>query len=604
MTLQKNQMNRRSFISKMGYGLGTVGFIGATSPFRTFISPDNSGPGTVKKLFATTDYTDNVLINNSLMSISQLDDLHRGLAEMGVTRHQWIHDSFWGIDEEYPHGFDILAEAVQSAHAHGIEFYALLKPFEGGGFSFFLPHSMPFNEDSVAFKDLRGICPIASKYASEHPEMNLKRKPGTYEFDTVVKAIRLVKWNDAPTRIREEHLSIFTSPTNNEFVPYHGDVSFRETVEWRFRFPKWRRCRIIHLENLNIPAEHRYILIKSLLADGGGDFRNEKGNIIELIGANDEVIPHTLSTGPVDFETHDKALYQSRFMKQLVPYLRSPAVHEEMADEEKLRTHYENFYNFGRYELTDWMSLDGQGYIAAACGKPEYMAGNMHPVYPEVRRHWLDLVSHCLERGVDGINFRVANHTRISDHWDYGYNEPVLDASDGKTDYPTISRINGNAYTQFLREARELIKDRGKGLTIHLHAGMLITDERGRLPVLPPNFEWQWETWVKEIADALELRGSWTLRPWNLQKALDIFSNRTRAAGKPFYYQSDFHTMTNDEGRKHCKSYEVDLVKSHPGIDGFVLYETANYTHINHNGAIEVKPFLREALKPYYHLNK
>ncbi len=600
----KNPMNRRSFILKMGYGAGSLSLMGATMPFNTFISPDNSSPKTVKKLFATTDYTDNVIINNSLMSISQLDDLHRCLAEMGVSRHQWIFDSFWGMDEKHPHGFDVLAEAVKSAHAHGIEFYALIKPFEGGGFGYFLPHTMPFSDDSVAFKDIRGICPIARKFAAEHPEMNLKRKPVTDEWDATVKTINLVKWNDEPTRIKKEHLTILTSSTNNKYAPYHGDFSFRETVEWRFGFPKWRLCRIIHLENLNIPQEHKYILIKCLLVDEKGDFSNEMGNIIEIIGANDKIIPNILSTGPVSFELHNKAIYQSDYFKQLVPYLRSSIVQKEIDNEQKLKTHYDNFYNFGKYELTDWITLDKQGYIAAACGTPEYMIGNMHPIYPEVRKHWLDLVSHCLDRGVDGVNFRVANHTRIANYWNYGYNEPVLEAAKGNTDYPTISRINGNAYTQFLREARELIKKQDKGLSIHLHAGMLVTDERGRLPVLPPNFEWQWETWVNEIADALEFRGSWTLRPWNLQKVLDIFSNHTMAAKKPFYFQSDFHTMTSDEGRKHCKSYEVDLVKSHPGIDGFILYETANYTHINHNGAIEVKPFLKEALKPYYHSNK
>ena len=102
------------------------------------------------------------------------------------------------------------------------------------------------------------------------------------------------------------------------------------------------------------------------------------------------------------------------------------------------------------------------------------MFGNLHPIYPEVRRHWLDLTRYCLDRGADGWSiFRVANHVRPADPWEYGFNEPVLEAAGGKTDIATISRINGNAYTQFLREARELLTSRGKRMTVHLHSGML-----------------------------------------------------------------------------------------------------------------------------------
>jgi hypothetical protein len=137
-------------------------------------------------------------------------------------------------------------------------------------------------------------------------------------------------------------------------------------------------------------------------------------------------------------------------------------------------------------------------------------------------------------------------------------------------------------------------------MTIYLHAGMLIRDERDRLPVLPPNIEWQWETRVREIADEFHFRGAWTLRPWNLNKAIDIFSAVTKEMNKPFYYQSDFHTMTNDEGRRVFKIHETDYVKGHPGLDGFILYETANYTKLNENGKIETKPFMKEVIKSYF----
>ncbi|MBD3375360.1 hypothetical protein GF406_10020 [candidate division KSB1 bacterium] len=599
MSKPSNQINRRSFLSRSLCGMGALA-VGQTSGLfgRTALARSNSHS---KALYATSDYTDNILINSAFMDRQQLDDLHKCLAEIGVTRHQWIVDTFWNIYDDYPHGFDLLANAVESAHAHGIEFYAEIKPFENGGFGVAFPHSMPFSEDMQAFRDLRGIFPVAGPFASQNPHLCLKRKPDTHKVDGPVKTIRLVKWNDSPTRVKPEHLSIWSSSANNHFKQYNGPVEYKETIDWRFRFPKWRQSRILSMEGLDLPEDHHYVLIKCSLADRGGDFRNECGNILELVNGDGELIPHTLGTGRGSLEEHNKGFYQSEFISRMLPYLQNKRVQQEIRDPQKMLDHYREFYNFGEYyRMDDWITLDQEGVLVAACSKPEYMLGSLHPIYPEVQNLWLDRVRYCLDRNVDGMNFRVANHTRLANYWEYGFNEPVLEKANGKTDYTTISRINGDAYTQFLRKARQMIKAKGKGLTIHLHAGMLRPDDRpGRLSSLPPNFEWQWKTWAKEIADELEFRGGFILRPWNKDQVLDIYSSYADKVNKPFHYQSDFHSMTNDEGRRQCKQHEVELVKSHPGIDGFVLYETANYTRLNEKGRIENKPYIVEVMKNY-----
>ena len=535
------------------------------------------------------------------MDKTHLDALNGHLASLGVTRHQWIVDTTENYYDEYPLGFDLLEEAAESAHRHGLEFHAVVKSFEDGGYPPFLPLTMPFPKDSVAFKDIRGISPVARPFAARHPEMSLKRRPGTFEYAGPVKSIRLVKGTSGPTRIKAGHLSIWTSPTNNRFVRYDGPVAFRETVERRFRFPKWRRCRVLHLENLDLPKEHSYILIRCALSDGKGDFSNENGSILELVGPDDRTVPHTLSSGPVTLDDHNRSLYQSELAGRMFRYPQMPEVQAELADPQRMREHYRDYFGFGDsgFQLTDWTALDRTGYLAAVCGKPEFMLGNLNPVYPEVRGHWLDLVRYCLDRGVDGINLRVANHTRSPEYWEYGFNQPVLDAADGQTDHATASRINGEAYTAYLREARELIKSRGKALTVHLNAGMLMPDDRGRPTSLPPNFEWQWKTWVREIGDAFEFRGGYTLRPWNLKKVLDTLSVATRGAKKPLYYQTDFHGMGDVEGRALRKRQEIELVRTHGGLDGLVLYTTNNYTKIDERGRIELAPFIKEAVREY-----
>jgi len=612
------KLNRRMFVTTTLSGLGGVVLAG---PFGTLVQMENplgkSGKNSSKKLFATTDIFDNILINHRgsrygkpvertaeyyennrcFMDRKQLDELHRFLASLGVTRHQWIVDTIWSIYDSYPHGFDLLEEAAISAHKFGIEFYAEIKPFEGGAFGVLLPSTMPCPTGTGAYRDLRGIFPNMRRFEAQNPTLCLERKPGTFECSETVSTIRLIKLDDRPTRVKAEHLSIYSSATNNHFEPYHGPVVFRETVEKRFRFPYWKRCRVLHFENLKFPQGHKYFLVKCSLTDGNGDFSNEKGNIIELAGMDGNQLPHTLSTGPVSFENHE-GFYTSKINGVIIPYFQLPEVKAEIDDRGKIEEHYRDYYAFGDYTTKEIVTLDEVGYVAAACGKPKYLAGQLHPVYPEVRQYWLELIQYCLDRGVDGINIRTANHTQSPEPWDYGFNEPVMTEAQGKIDFLTISRINGNYYTRFLQEARQLVKRHQKSLTIHLETELIIPDDRGKVSSLPWNFEWQWPVWVNEIADELEIRGSYGFRPWNFSRAIDIYGTAANAAGKPIVLQGDFHGMSFD-GPFDSVEEELKVVNSSSFLDGYVFYETANITRVNDEGELEGSPEAAGLLKQY-----
>lgn len=610
-----NKLTRRSFVTTTLSGMGAVALGNPLGSFtKVNVADTKNRKSTAKRLLATTDFSDNIVINHRgtrygtpversddyyennrcFMDKKQLDELHRLLASIGVTRHQWIVDTMWTLYESYPHGFDLLKEAAKSAHKFGIEFYAEIKPWEGGAFGLILPGTMPSPPKSGAYQDLRGIYPNMRRFEALNPTLSLKRKPGTYEYSEPVSAIRLIKSDNRPTRVKAEHLSIYTSATNNRFVSYNGTVSFRETIERRFRFPYWKQCRVLHLENLKIPEGHNYFLVRCSLADEKGDFSNEKGSILELVGTCGNILPHALSSGPVRLEDHDH-FYQSKLLLKVLPYLQAPEVQAEISNPQQMKEHYRDFYSFGEYNLTDITTLDKEGHVAVACGKPEYIAGQLHPIYPEVREYWLNMIRFCLDRGVDGINLRTSNHTLSPESWEYGFNDLVLKTSKGKTDYPTIHKINGDAFTLFLREARNLVKSRKKSLTIHLETELIIPDDRGKLSSLPYNFEWQWETWIKEIADELEIRGTYGFRPWNFAKALDVFGSVAKAENKPLFLQGDFHGMSFD-GPFDCTEEEIKIVNNRDDLDGYVFYETANITRLNDNGEVEGSPGIADLL--------
>ena len=610
------KFTRRSFVTTTLSGIGAVALGNPSGSFKNMeMTGGKNGNSKTKRLFATTDFSDNIVINNRgnrygtpiersddyyannscFMDKKQLDELHKFLASIGVTRHQWIVDTMWNLYEEYPQGFDLLEEAAKSAHKYGLEFYAEIKPWESGAFGLSLPGTMPCPKKSGSYQDLRGVFPNMRRFEARNPALSLKRKSGTFECSEPVSAICLIKSDNRSTRVKAENLSIYTSATNNRFEPYNGPVAFRETIERRFRFPYWKQCRVLHLENLKIPEGHKYFLVRCSLADEKGDFTNEKGNIIELVGASGNILPHTLSTGQVRLEDHNN-FYQSKLLRKVLPYLQAPEVKAEIGNHHKMEEHYRDYYGFGDYALTDQITLDKAGLVAAACGKAEYIVGQLHPIYPEVREYWLNMIRFCLDRGVDGINIRTSNHTLSPESWDYGFNEPVLKAAQGKTNFVTISKINGSAYTQFLCEAQKLVKSRGKSLTIHLETELIIPDDRGKLSSLPYNFEWQWETWAKEVADELEIRGTYGFRPWNFTKALDVFGSAAKSANKPLFLQGDFHGMSFD-GPFDCTEEEIKTVNSRDDLDGYVFYETANITQINENDELEGSPGIVNVLK-------
>ena len=332
---------RRTFLMRAASGLGTI----ALSSALGHAASAQAAPRGARKLLATTDYYDNILGSGRLFDRKQLDGLHGYLASLGVTRHQWIVSTVWNLYDGDESGFDILAEAVKSAHAHGIEFYAEIKPFEGGGFGDAFPPSLPFPEGAIALRGMDGIHPIVRPFVARHPHLCLKRRPGTYEARGPVTAVRLVKGDDQPTRVKAGHLSLWTSPANNRFERYEGPMRFRESVEWRPAYPKTRMCRVLHLEGLELPENHRYFLVRSTLRGDEGDFTNERGNLVELEGPEGANLPCILGTGPVEYELHrqrylDVPVYNGSYPFQLPS--RARIVRRDTGTE-----HYRDFHSSG-----------------------------------------------------------------------------------------------------------------------------------------------------------------------------------------------------------------------------------------------------------------
>ena len=554
-----------------------------------------------KDLHIAVDFNDDLSESGRYFKEADFDAMLDYAASLGAKRMEWIVDMVWSHYDMYPGGIDVLKYVTDGAHKRGMELYAVIKPFEGC-LNSAVPHTMPAPK-GMSIPDIRGILFQARPFVAEHPEMRLKRIPGNWNPPGAIKAINLVKEGDEPTRIKPEHLTLLTSATTCGFKPYTGPIEFSESCQWRDLFPRYKNCRIITLGGLNIPEDQRYFVIRCSLADEQGDFTNELAKMVELVGENGEVIPSTISNGPVDPQHNTLRGLTDPFNAQRTRYGHLPEVQEALKDTKRIDEMCSDLFGFEGILMVPIEvkphTLDGVGYVAVARGKAEYLAGALHPAYPEVRQHWLEMTQYCIDRGVDGIDYRTANHTISSELWAYGFNEPVLDAGSNYVDQDAIAKRNGDAYTQFLAEARDLLHANGRKITIHLHESLIAFNERGVTPRVPVVWDWQWEKWVQEIADDVVYRGVFHVRPWTNRRVVDRLSAVAAEAGKPFIYQCMRIQLLYDPPHP-CIEREMAYVLDHPRIDAYQLYETAYIMRMGDDGVLRGSPHVAKLVKEHW----
>ncbi len=548
---------------------------------------------TMKELCVSTDYMSDLLHPriDRHFDKDQLNQLMAYSASLGAKRHEWVADT-WLLSEELggsaenPAGFDYLAAACEAAHANGLRFDVVFKPFEG-----LMPQQMtPFPEtfpqpDGVPTLEHCGAFHHSVRpFLAQNPHLRLSRSPADIDPGKPIAEIRLIRNDDAPAGFDAADISIWTSQINGgpHFEEYKGPVSFKDTLEWRPYHPKRdQRFRVITLAGLQLPESARYI--KVCCGKQGLNFVNESERMIELADAEGQLIPTTPSAGPVKAE---KLWEMSQLGAKLglSHYLLHPEIKELLQDKDRFMSLCAGSFSFG---ITNQTTFGDGNELAIMRGKPRYVAGSLHPIYAEVREHWLDLIRFCLDRGVDGVNIRVANHNRPFEQWSYSFNDRVVAQMENAHHTGEAAHINGEAYSQFLREASELIRGRGKEMGVHMHMEFFNENTGGKNGPVPRNYIWQWERWIREFADYVEFRGAATFEP-DLKIILGRIARVTREAGIPLMLQSTRMTARDhyDSDNPVC-AYEMQWVRDDPEIAIYNLYETVSFTRLNDSGKIE-----------------
>lgn len=448
------------------------------------------------------DFPDDSLGSRVVITSAHIDAMMVAIQKLGVTRVSWAyygdgHGGYLlpsGFDDKWRNYADTLTVlenplriAVEAAHRNGLEIYAYYKPYETGPAVYF-PCGSPEARAYGRILQRGGWLTWLDPFVAEHPDLRLRHQPDSsiQNLDSVaICTIKLTKRDASPTRVNREHLQIWSSRLNYRYQPLNIPFKVNEAVEPSAKevhdlngalvIKKGDPVRTLALSGFQLTDP--YILVTTDFVDGTPDFENTGTDIFTALDVQGDEIPGVFATGSgiwnadrVDFRNWG-LIFDVGFGRGLV--------------------HLDTPNTSGR-----------QGLIAFARGRNEYLPGALCETEPQVRAYWLSCIDEMLDAGVDGIDFRIENHSTHTDFSaEYGFNDAVLEecARRGKSGLVTIAQVRGDAYTSFLRDAKAIIASRGKRMRINLNTDWFRPDPPpSRQLAYPANIHFNWKHWVQE----------------------------------------------------------------------------------------------------------
>ena len=499
---------------------------------------------------------------------------------------------------------DPFEKAVELTHDLGMEFYATIKPYETGG-SHTYPHDYQSGKNGITLPSIAGNY-VVDRWVRDRHEFRLKCRSADLicrPSDRRIGRIQLRQKDDSPVRIEAENIQIWTSQNNNgyqlkdvEFSVDHSTTVSAEDVfdmEGILLTRKGDHCSVIDIRGLNLQAP--FIAITTDFDDGDGTFSNTAFEMLRVSDLDGEQLPIIIGSHKALWRPH------RNFRVGDLEYdngLGNEIVHLDVSNTRAITK-----------SSSSGKDLTMDGIIAFSVGRQEFLSGSLCEGYPDVREYWMSWLKTCVESGVDGVDVRISNHSGWTNTPEiYGFNEPVkaeyvkLYGDDPDTsDFNSlkIGQIRGEFFDLFLTDARQLLRESGKKLSVNLEAESFRTDAcQSRWRTRPGNITFNWSKWLN---NSMTDEATLLCRGWDINKVLndEVASKMLEDAnsmGIPVHLSKQV-----GHGKSMTESEKLAYAHADTRLSGFCYYETASMIDstqpMSDNGLLNFKQGLIENIK-------
>ena len=533
---------------------------------------------------ALSDFVDEASGTKHLISESHLKSLMKLLKGAGIKTLSWgyyadadgghlVPKSMQSVTNTYKHLGNPLAVAVKAAHAEGIEVFGYFKPYEMG-VSMVSPFGSREAQEEGHFDLIGGKLVWADPFVAEHPQYCIQHRTSAFpepNRNKPIASIKLYKHNDQPTRITKDSLQIWVSSNNYQYTRLDVDFDFAQTFEkakkdvYSLSHGMITKAgdRVLVLELSGLHLTEPYFLVTTELR-GSGDFGNASTSMLRAYDKAGREIIGCFANG-------------------------MPIYNASRANFRNWGLMFDTGYGLRMATLDTDNSRGNRGFIAFARGRAPRLGAPCESE-PAVQAYWLKCVKDILDAGADGVEFRIENHSTHTDFpYEYGYNLPVLARlEDPENATPAqIAKVRGDAYTEFLVKAKEIIRSRDKKMRLNFEVDSLREHvPANRLLAYPANMDVQWKRWIE-----LDLPDEAVIRHFGFNFD-QIMKDARTAEIVSMLHEKRIPVFFNRYMRNHDKHRflkDIDTIRSRPEYTGYVFYEVYSYVNYNADGTCTFK---------------
>ena len=513
---------------------------------------------------------------------------------------------------------DPMTFACRLAHERGMEFYAIIKPYETG-VSHASPAASHGDEIRPGLPCIGGVYTRLDPWIVARPELRVRARGGDTPVNLEkipIQRIQLRQKDLSPVRLKAQDLEIWTSADNNGYRKRDVSFTVREEVGTCSRdvvdvlgnhvTRKGESVRVLNLLGLNLLDP--FVAVTTGLDDETGSFRNTAIEMVRAFGPDDEPLPIVVASHksvweiPRDLRT-DNLSYDAGLgdinvcldvtnERAVCPHCRESGVTDCMQNPMFAET-----------------PICRDGVIAFARGRNEHLPGSPCEACPEVQAYWMSWVGECLAAGIDGLDVRISNHASWTDTPVlYGFNEPVraeyrrrygVDPDVKPYDQALLGALRGELYDDFLRAAKERLTAAGKRLQLHLEVESFRPDAaQARWRTRPGNITFDWRGWLRKgLADETTLMGV----NWAPERVLNDLVGQemlreAAVADVPVHFRHFIWRSRDGQ----TQADQLEYAYRFGGLSGYNLYETAafyDHRQLGDDGQLRFYPDLMEQIR-------